>query len=217
MRLVDLCCKAGGSSRGYADAGFEVWGVDIEPQPNYPYPDRFIQADALSWIAEHGHEFDVIAASPPCQGYSWMTPTDHQDNHAQLIDQMRDILRSIGRPFVIENVGGARYELSNPMKLCGSMFGLPIFRHRYFEVWPELLMLTPPCRHDLEPVLITDHGGPNANGPGKPRKRSSRLVKLEAMGIDWYMNDDEVSNAVPPAFTAFIGRQLMDILERIAA
>jgi DNA (cytosine-5)-methyltransferase 1 len=205
MRLLDLFCKAGGAGMGYHRAGFEVVGVDIKPQPRYPF--EFHQADALEYAAAHGHEFDVIHASPPCQAYSCFTPLAHRDNHPDLIAVTRDLLRSIGKPYIIENVTGARHLLDNPLLLCGSMVGLNVWRHRYFEVWPPVLLLTPPCRHDFKPVLITDHGGPNANGIGKPRKRTPIDIKRQAAGIDW-MTEAELSEAIPPAYTEFIGRHL---------
>lgn len=208
-RLLDLFCCAGGAAMGYHRAGFDVVGVDIAPQPHYPF--AFVQADALAYVAEHGHEFDAIHASPPCQAYSTFTPLTHRDNHPDLIAPTRELLRATGKPYVIENVGGARHLLNNPLMLCGSMVGLPIWRHRYFEIWPELLMLVPSCRHDFRPVLITDHGGPNANGPGKPRKRTPVDVKRSAIGIEW-MTEAELTEAIPPAYTEFIGRQLIACL-----
>jgi DNA (cytosine-5)-methyltransferase 1 len=188
-----------------------VVGIDINPQPRYPF--EFHQADALEYGRKHGAEFDVIHASPECQGYSSMTPNAKKPNHARQIPDVRVALRAVRRPYVIENVTGARRELINPIKLCGSMFGLPIFRHRYFEVFPSSLwMLTPPCCHDFKPVLITDNGGPNANGPGKPRRRASMTVKRAAIDIDWITNSDELSLAVPPAYTEYIGRFIMEAL-----
>jgi DNA (cytosine-5)-methyltransferase 1 len=202
--LLDLYCKAGGASKGYFDAGFDVIGVDIEHQPNYPY--WFVQGDALEFLAKHGHSFDAIHASPPCQHYSRFTPNSHKDNHADLIDPTRQLLKATGKPYVIENVSGARKLLVNPIMLCGSMVGLPIWRHRWFELSPNNMLLTPPCRHDFKPVLITDNGGPNANGWGKPRKRTPVAAKREAAGIDW-MTSDEITEAIPPAFTEWIARQ----------
>lgn len=208
MRLLDLFCGAGGCSVGYQMAGFHVTGIDHKPQPRYA-GDVFIQADALEYLAEHGSEFDAIHASPPCQGYSEITPLAHRQNHPDLIAPTRDLLRATGKPYVIENVEGARMRMRDPLMLCGSMLGLPIWRHRYFEIWPETLLLVPPCRHDFNPILITDHGGPNANGPGKPRKRTPVEVKRAAAGIDW-MTEVELSQAIPPAYTEWIGRWLMD-------
>jgi len=192
---------------GYHRAGFEVVGVDIAKQPHYPF--EFHQADALEYLAEHGQEFDVIHASPPCQRYSTFTPNRCKGNHADLIGTTRELLMASGKPFVIENVPGARALLRTPLLLCGSMLGLHIWRHRYFELWPDMLILTSPCRHDFRPVMITDNGGPNGNGWGKPRKRTPIAVKREAADIDW-MTGTEITEAIPPAYTEFIGRYLLD-------
>lgn len=204
--LLDLYCKAGGASAGYVAAGFDVVGVDIEHQRNYPY--WFYQGDALEFLAKHGKDFDAIHASPPCQRFSCFTPNTHKGNHPDLISATRELLIQTGKPFVIENVAGARYELRNPIMLCGSMLGLPVWRHRYFEIGLPSLILTPPCRHDFKPVLITDNGGPNANGWGKPRKRTPVAAKREAIGIDW-MTSEEITEAIPPAYAKWIGRHLM--------
>ena len=126
--LLDLFCGAGGCSAGYVRAGFKVVGVDNKCQKNYPY--EFIQADALEYVRSHGHEYDVIHASPPCQAYSCLTPARYKHNHADMIDETRDALEESKKPFVIENVSGARHKLKSPLMLCGSMFGLPIRRHR---------------------------------------------------------------------------------------
>lgn len=216
LRLLDLYCCGGGASRGYQLAGFHVTGVDIEPQPHY-IGDEFRLADALDYLAVHGHEFDAIAASPPCQHYSEMTPIRYRSNHADLIAPTRALLIATGRPYILENVPTAAKLLINPLKLCGSMFGLPIQRHRYFEFAPNFIRAVDAqrdrlfCRHISHPVLITDHGGPNANGAGKPRKRSPLAVKRQAIGIDW-MTEDEITEAIPPAYTHYIGARLIDYL-----
>lgn len=132
-RLLDLFCGAGGAAMGYHRAGFEVVGVDIKPQPRYPF--EFIQYDALGFVASHGKEFDAIHASPPCHEYS--TATRHRKNrgitYPDLLPGTQKALRGIGKPYVIENVPGAKALLSDPMLLCGGMFDLGVMRHRYFE------------------------------------------------------------------------------------
>jgi DNA (cytosine-5)-methyltransferase 1 len=207
MRILDLYCKAGGASMGFRRAGCtDITGVDIEPQPHYPF--AFIQGDAIEYLLAHGHEYDFIHTSPPCEWASQFTPKSHRPNHINLIPATREALRVIGKPYIIENVEGARYELKNPLMLCGSMVGLRIFRHRYFEISPNTdLLLTPPCCHNFKPVLITDHGGPNANGPGKPRQRASIEVKREAMEVDW-MTENEITKAVPPRFITYLFQQM---------
>ena len=212
MRLLDLFCGAGGAGMGYSQAGFEVVGVDIEPQKHYPF--EFHRADALQYVAEHGHEFDVIHASPPCQAYS---RTRHlrtaRDDHPRLIEAVRVALQTIGKPYVIENVVGA--PLVNPLMLCGSMFGLGVLRHRLFESDPVIWFPPGPCAHE----------GPVAPMWWKARREALAVGKrfsyitvagksylmsegCKAMGIDW-MNRDELSQAIPPAYTRWIGSQLL--------
>lgn len=207
-RILDLFCCAGGAAKGYADAGFEVVGVDIDPQPNYPY--EFHQADALTYPLDG---FDAIHASPPCQGYS--TQTADKSKHPRLIGPVRERLQAAGVSYVIENVEGARRELRNPIRLCGSSFGLDVRRHRYFE--SNVLLLAPPCDHawqtrrfrslDMSMVkagrlacVVGVHG--HLNYPGEFALRQA------AMGIDW-MPNDRLVEAIPPAFTEHIGRQLL--------
>ncbi len=145
MRLLDLFCGAGGAARGYQGAGFHVTGVDHEPQPRYA-GDAFVQADALEYVAEHGRDFDAIHASPPCQGYSIMhnLPWLRGREYPLLILPTREMLEALGKPYVVENVMGARYGSTTLKKrgleahglkagwLCGGMFGLPFYRHRLF-------------------------------------------------------------------------------------
>ena len=209
MRLLDLFCGAGGAAVGYHRAGFgKIVGVDHLPQPRYPF--EFVQADALEYLADHGQEFDVIHASPPCQRFSVATPNGYKEKHPDMIKPIRQALIIIGRPYVIENVTGARRHLKTPVMLCGSMFGLSIFRHRWFEIYPRILLLTSPCRHDFAPVYVT--GSTGRAGCDFPRKDASIEQKREAMGIDW-MVTDEIDQAIPPAYTEWIGKQLLRILE----
>lgn len=208
-RLLDLFSNAGGATRGYQLAGFEVVGVDIDPQPDY-CGDEFHQADALTFPLDR---FDAIHASPPCQGYS--TQTADRSKHQRLIPQVRERLQAAGVPYVIENVEGARKELHNPFRLCGSSFGLDLRRHRYFE--SNVLIIAPPCDHswqtprfrslDMSMVragrlasVVGVHG--HINYPGEFE------LRCKAMGIDWMRNDNLVE-AIPPAYTEHIGRQLM--------
>lgn len=206
LKLLDLFCSAGGAGYGYHLAGFEVTGVDIAKQPRYPF--EFIQGDAIEYVLAHGHEYDAIHASPPCQRYSILTPPDKKQGHADLISPVRQALRQVGKPSVIENVPGARKELINPILLCGSMFGLPIERHRYFELsWADILML-PLCAHLQNPVLIS--GVTTKLGANGKRNESVKAVKNAAIGIDW-MIVKELDEAIPPAFTKFIGEQLLTL------
>jgi DNA (cytosine-5)-methyltransferase 1 len=209
MKLLDLFCGAGGAAMGYYRAGFDqIVGIDNQPQPRYPF--AFVQADALEYVRAHGHDFDLIHASPPCQRYSSATPIHLKPNHPDLIGPTRQALQSTGRPYVIENVSAARYKLKSPVKLCGTMFGLPIRRHRFFEIWPRVLLLTPPCNHPPSTVYISGTYGRT----GQPRRRASTERKRAAIGIDW-MTHDELTQAIPPAYTEWIGRLMLAVLEPV--
>ena len=212
--LLDLFCWAGGAGTGYARAGFDVVGVDIDPQPNYPF--EFVQGDALQFLRDHGSEFDVVHASPPCQAYSTITPATTRDSHPRLIGEVRDLVRGLGKPFVIKNVEGARRDLSNPVKLCGSSFGLGVRRHRYFEVnWPCFAF---ECAHREQGRAFGVYGQhPDSkefrrpNGGNRGVKATSVEHARELMGIDW-MSWRELAEAIPPAFTLFLGEQLLETL-----
>lgn len=205
---LDLYCGQGGCSVGYARAGFEMTGVDINPQPHYPY--RFVQADALTYLAEHWREYDFIHASPPCQGYSitknLKTATA---NHPMLIEPTREALVATSLPYVIENVPGA--PLLNPLMLCGSMFNLGVLRHRLFECNPPIWFPPGPCHH-IGPVMpIWWKSRREALAAGKTFAYITVAGKSylmpegkRAMRIDW-MTRDGLSQAVPPAYTEFVG------------
>jgi DNA (cytosine-5)-methyltransferase 1 len=217
-RLLDLFCKAGGASTGYERAGFEVWGVDIAPQPNYPHPERFILADALT-VDLRPDFFDAYAASPPCQAYSDLQRRTGKE-YPQLIDPIRERLAATGKPYIIENVEGA--PLIDPVVLCGTMFpGLRVIRHRLFE--SNVALTAPP--HGKHPLVFTHdkrkaHYGKldqntafvQVTGGGNCTLENAR----DAMGIDW-MTKDELNEAIPPAYTEFLGRQLLAHVQRLAA
>jgi len=204
MRLLDLFCGAGGCSVGYHRAGFDVVGVDINPQPRYPF--EFHQADAFEFLAEHWREFDAFGASPKCQLWSKQTPLKYRKNHEDDITPIRQALLSTGKPYIIENVESARHMLRNPVLLCGSMFGLPIRRHRYFEISIDILVLTPSCRHDFEAVYIS--GSYRKNGK---RWDASASDKRAAMGTPW-MRVIDMDGAIPPAYTEFIGEKIKELV-----
>lgn len=208
-RLLDLFCGAGGAAVGYHRAGFEVVGVDINPQPHYPF--EFHQADAMTYPLEG---FDVIHASPPCQHYSACRAiySCAGKEYPDLVAPVRDRLIATGKPFVIENVEGA--PLKNYMMLCGSMFeGLRVYRHRLFECNPFLVFPPATCSHH--------HKLPKQFGEYHSLREDNFITcaghnfKAEdgriAMGIDW-MTRDELAQAIPPAYTEWIGRQLMGAL-----
>jgi len=214
-RLLDLFCGAGGAAKGYHDAGFKITGIDINPQPNYPYD--FIQADAMEIGLRYlnpgpfWRPFDAVHASPPCQSYSALSPLTTKE-HPRLVEPVRAMLIESGLPYVIENVVGA--PLINPIQLCGSSFGLGVWRHRIFEMSNPPAMV-PMCSHSLhpEPVDVTGTGGkttrPRGTGGGISRKPSTLEHAREVMGIDW-MTRKELSQAIPPAYTEWIGRHLLE-------
>lgn len=200
-RLLDLFCGAGGAGMGYHRAGFEVVGVDIEPQKHYPF--EFHQADALEYVAEHGHEFDAIHASPPCQRWSKCTPVEYKRAYPDLIGVTRAALVATGKPYVIENVEEARHLLINPIKVCGSTLGLNLFRHRYFEI-SAFWLLSPSCDHGDAPILLSG----TMRRKGEPRRENSAAEKREASGLTW-MSIAEMDEAIPPAYTEYLGRHLI--------
>lgn len=222
-KLLDLYCKAGGCSAGYAKSGFEVVGVDINPQPNYPF--EFIQVDALEILKDHGFvsQFAVIAASPPCQAHSKAKSLSLARNggqygdHKDLIPATRELLIATGKPYIIENVAGA--PLINPLKLYGSQFkNLYTQRERWFESnialvspeQPKVSMKTPAAGNG-----IGEDGSISICGSGGVRGLNAKQIRLYwgfAMGgIDW-MTRDELAEAIPPAYTEFLGRQALDFI-----
>ena len=236
--LLDLFCGAGGAAVGYHHAGFdEIVGVDIAPQPRYPF--QFVQADALEYLAEHGHDCDAIHASPPCQGYSIMhnLPWLRGRDYPLLLLPTIEMLDGLGKPYVVENVMGARYGSKTLKKrgleshglkagwLCGRMFGLPFYRHRLFATnWLWLAPGHPKHRpsggldeyrhrHSVKgmpmgmPVIHWQNGA-QGNGVGIGHAKGWHLA-ADAMGIDW-MKRDELTQAIPPVYTEYIGRQLLN-------
>lgn len=205
MRLLDLFCGAGGAAMGYHRAGFEVVGVDIVPQPHYPF--EFVQADAMTFPLAG---FDAIHASPPCQKFSDLKSMYNAKPHEDLLTPTLARLDAIDIPWAVENVTGAPMRAA--IQLCGTVFGLgtddaELWRHRYFET--SFPMMAPPCAHGRKGRVIGVYGG-----HGRDRRRTANTqdfsteARREAMGIDW-MTGDGLSQAIPPAYTNFIGLQLL--------
>lgn len=200
-KLLDLYCGAGGAAMGYHRAGFkDIMGVDNRPQPRYPF--KFVQADALEYLAAHGQEYDAIHASPPCQWGIWAAARWRNSGreYPDLVEATRRLLQ--GSLYIIEQPN--RNALVNPKRLCGSSFGLRVIRHRFFETsFPVPILACKGCRNAIKEgraYTVAGHGG-NSHG--------YRLPDLwAAMGIDW-MTRNELTQAIPPAYTEFIGKSLM--------
>lgn len=208
-RALDLFCCAGGATKGLQLAGYHVTGVDIRPQPRY-VGDRFFQDDAMAWLRgerEALEGFDLIWASPPCQRYSELVPPMYRATHPDLLEETLAILRAQSVPYIVENVAGARSFFHSPIVLCGSMFGLPIQRHRWFELGGiDAFFLLPPCNHSEPPVLVSGRGMRKINGVR--RKEDTGVVKRAAMGINW-MTVEEIEEAIPPAYSKFLAEQVL--------
>ena len=211
MRLLDLFCGAGGAAMGYHRAGFdEIVGVDNRPQPRYPF--EFVQAAALEYVAEHGHEFDDIPASPPWQAFSQAVKIANRKGRPNLIPATRESLVGLGLPYVIENVPTASDQLREPVMLCGSSFGLPVRRHRLFEsnfwIWgihcshKEYPRRYAPAWNRTHPLRVLSLAG------GYQQRQASIEEHRAAMGIDWEMDIKELSESIPPAYTEYIGKAL---------
>jgi DNA (cytosine-5)-methyltransferase 1 len=207
-RLLDLFCGAGGASTGYHRAGFDVTGVDIRPMRRYPF--KFIHAGAFEIVIDRElllAKFDAIHASPPCQDYS-RAMRHLTDGYPRYIDPVRDHLKDSGLPWIIENVPGAPLPTQTDLfgahgtELCGTMFSLPLWRHRLFET---SFPVTAPrgCNHAAQPM--------NPHRAVRPGGRSTERAYRTAMGVEW-MSRAEAREAIPPAYAEHIGRQLLEHL-----
>ena len=209
-RLLDLFCGAGGAAVGYHRAGFDVVGVDNRPQPHYPF--KFVQADALDYLRDL-HErplgvwYEAIHASPPCQDHMQTPHASH--GTGWLLDESRKLLEQTGLPWVIENVPNRRAQHMRPdYVLCGCMFGLPgLRRERWFETSWGGFALALDHNHTDPTISVVGHGTPSWVREKLGRNPAIHEYRA-AMGIDW-MNRDELSQAIPPAYTELIGHQLL--------
>lgn len=218
-RLLDLYSGQGGAAMGYARAGFDVTGVDIVPQPRYPF--EFHQADALEYLAEHGHEYDAIHASPPCQDHSTLRSRTGDHGTGHLLGDTLDALETLGLPYVVENVAGADLAGRYRLVLCGSMFHLAtvcrdglqrqLRRHRQFVI--NFAAMQPQCHHVSQPVGVYGNGG---GGQMTRGYMATKAEALDVMGTPW-MDRAGVSQAIPPRYTEFIGAQLIEHIAREAA
>jgi DNA (cytosine-5)-methyltransferase 1 len=213
--LLDACCGRGGAAVGYYAAGFDVVGVDIEPQPRYPF--EFHQADGIDFIRDHGHLFDAIHVSAPCQGYSHLAPLATGD-YPKLIGPFREVCEATGRPYVLENVEGARDALRDPITLCMSTWFRWAYRHRLFESNVRLLEPDHP-----------EHQHPQAKlgrtpAPGEFHQVAGHFPAIREVRRQMPWADrDGIAEAIPPVFTDYLGRQLHGCLidnesnQRVAA
>jgi DNA (cytosine-5)-methyltransferase 1 len=200
VRVLDLFCCQGGAGKGYADAGFEVVGVDVSPQKRYPF--TFVQADAIAYLLEHGHEFDFIHASPPCQ-FDSVTAQLNDSEHPDLIEPTIEALETVGVPWVVENVGGALPKLANAVMLCGAPFGLHTYRHRYFKTGGWTLPQPEHPKHEHKNVKMGRalktgdwyHAVGNFSGVEYAR---------QDMRVPW-MNRDGVRECIPPVYAEYVG------------
>ena len=241
MKMLDLYCGQGGAAAGYIAAGWEVTGVD-NVDHSHRYPGRFILADALAYLAKHGREYDAIHASPPCQAYTIATAGNLpvREKYQRLIPATRELLKLTGVPWVIENVAQARSQMESPVMLCGRMFGLgaddedglPLVldRHRLFE---SNVLLSVPAHpvHGSEQVAGVYGGSRRSSKPdatpaddrhaARHERRGgyvprSKRVQQRLMGIDW-MTVRGMQEAIPPAYTEYIGRQLLNYMSEAVA
>lgn len=212
--ILDLFCGAGGSAMGYHRAGFDIIGVDIEPQPNYPF--EFIHGDALdyaSFVRLDGRPIAARHASPPCQSSSALTKGTNRLSrahlHESLIEPTRDALEKSNLPYVIENVQGAK--VRRDLTLCGEMFGLDVIRHRYFEC--SFPVVAPAHIRHRGRVAGWRHGeyfdGPYKAVYGDGGGKGTIAEWRAAMDIDWMSTKLELAESIPPAYTAYVGAQLL--------
>lgn len=217
-RALDLFCKAGGTSMGLHLAGFEVTGVDIEPQKRYPF--EFILGDALEYVALHGHKYDLVVAGPPCQPYSRLHALTTKE-YPQLIGETRQALAATGRPYIIENVATAWRSMINPIMLCGTMFPeLRVQRHRLFECSPVVWFPPAACYHwgrCGNQRLLNERGKrviqsfENCDFLSISGNSYRVADGRTAMGISW-MTRKELSQAIPPPYTEWLGREMLRLI-----
>lgn len=203
MLMLDAFCCQGGASWGYRAAGFQMTGVDKDPQVRYPF--GFVQADAVQYIREHGGRFAARHTSPPCQHDS-KTQQIQGNDHPDLIAPTRAALLEVGGPYIIENVGGAEHKLVRPMMLCGLMFGLKTHRHRYFET--NFPVRDPgPCPDPDRPTRKMGRRLQDGDLYHAVGHFSGVDLVRQDMGVRW-MNRDGIRECIPPVYAAYIGLSL---------
>lgn len=192
LKILDMYCGVGGASLGYAMAGHEVTGVDFFRQPNYPF--KIIRRDAIAYVTQHGHEYDLIHASPPCQAYTALTGgRPNRDRYPDLIPGTRGILNLLQVPWIMENVPGAI--MRRDLVLCGTYFGLQVIRHRYFEISGLQVTQPPHIPHPDDHIAVYGSGG---------GYKGSLDDWRNAMQLHHAKRRKELANAIPPAYTRYI-------------
>ncbi len=202
MRLLDLFCGAGGAAMGYHQAfpNAQIVGVDINPQPRYPF--TFVQADAMTYPLDG---FDFIHASPPCQDWSALKTQHDAHGTAWMLPATLARLRTSGAEWVVENVPGSEAGMGGSfVTLCGSSFGLGVRRHRNFAC--SFLALRLPCRHTQQGVPVGVYGHAGGSSTRDQSTKGGTVTWRAAMGITW-MTGKELAQAIPPAYTRYIGEQ----------
>lgn len=220
-KLLDLYCGSGGAAKGYINAGFEVTGIDVKDINNYP--GQFIKSDAIEFLNENYMNFDAIHASPPCQKYSKSTAEARKNGklYADLIPETRRILKLTKKPFIIENVPSA--PIRKDLNLYGYMFGLKVIKQRHFEI-ENFFMMQPGIADKIGSVRNGDFAQVVGKGQKRGQHKLDKPFKYEgkfleqwsfAMGIDWMTKAEQLAEAIPPAYTQYIGNQLLNYLQFI--
>lgn len=203
-RCLDLFCGAGGAAMGLHQAGYEVIGMDIKSQPRYPF--TFQRGNAFDWLEDKERlaQFDLIWASPKCQAHSNLTPTAYKSNHEIQLPRVLDLLRAQPVPYIVENVQGTQILMRDPVMLCGSMFGLDVWRHRWFEIGNvDVFFLLPSCDHSFAPVVVS--GTPRRAGI---RQEPCAAACRRALETPW-MTRAEMDQAIPPAYSRFLAEHIL--------
>lgn len=225
-KILDLFCCEGGAAVGYNRAGFDVVGVDLEKKFSKRYPFDFVVSDAIEYVKRHGHEFDAIHASPPCQGYT-RGNAGRVTKWPKLIPEVREVLEETGKPYVIENVKDASPEMINPIGLCGCMFDLSTIDTDGIEIHLQRLRMfetntglraPKECDHSKHEWVAGAYGGARRDKyeakyirKGGYVPKDKEVVK-RLMGIEHDMTWNGLFESIPPSYTEYVGNHLMRVI-----